>query len=34
MKLYKNMENDVDIAIETLYFHMNKNGVVFHVITM
>ena len=32
MKLYKNMPNVVGIVIETLYYHMNKNGLVFHVI--
>ena len=31
MKLYKIMEKNAVIAIETLYFHMNTNGLVFHV---
>ena len=30
MKFYKNMENDVGIEIEILYFHMNKNLFVSH----
>ena len=32
MKLYKNRPNVVGIVIETLYYHMNMNGLVFHVI--
>ena len=33
MKLYKNMENTAGIADGICYFHMNMNGLVFHVIT-
>ena len=32
MKLYKNMPKIAVIVIETLYYHMNMNGLVFHVI--
>ena len=31
MKLYKNMEKIVSIVIETLYYHIHMNGLVFHV---
>ena len=30
MKLYKNMPNVVGIVIETRYYHVNMNGLVFH----
>ena len=32
MKLYKSMLNNVVIALEILYFHMNMNGLVFKLI--
>ena len=33
MRLYKNMEKIAGIVNETHYYHMNTNGLVFHVIT-
>ena len=30
MKLYRNMGNNADTAIEILYFHMNMNLLAFH----
>ena len=33
MKIYKNMANDAGIAIETLYYHTNMNGLAFRVVT-
>ena len=30
MKLFKNMLNNVDIAYEIHYYHMNMNLLVFH----
>ena len=31
MKLYKNMEKNVDIVIEIRYYHTNMNLLAFHV---
>ena len=32
MEVYKNMEKFVVIVIEIFFFHMNKIGLVFHVV--
>ena len=32
MKIYNHMPNIMGIVIEILYFHMNMNGNVFHVV--
>ena len=31
---YKNMLKIVGVVIEILYYHMNVNGLAFHVVTM
>ena len=31
MKLLKNIEDNVDIAVKKLFSHININGIVFHV---